>query len=249
MPTRTLAAAALALLFALARPAASAAQSAADQALLVSIPSNDVAAAEAALRAGANPRLANENGTALAMAAMFGSADVVRVLLEHGADPAGPGPRGGTALSTAFFAMNGMVLLGRGDRPDPAQRARALEVVRLLAARKVGLDEAVRIGPTSMTPLMQAADAGALDVVRILLDAGADPNATNGGGYTALDYAVDRAPVWSTFPISGRVEIVRALLAKGARAHRAGRDGVTPLVRAQRAGNAQIVALLQAAGR
>ena len=247
MITRTFAAASLALLFAFARPAA-AQQPAADEALLTAVSNNDVAAAEAALRAGANPRMTNENGSVLAMAALFGSADVVRVLLEHGADPAAPGPNGGNALNTAFFAMNGMALLGRDDT-GPVRRAAALEVVRLIAARRVGLDNAVRMGPTNVTPLIQAAEAGALDVVRILLDAGANPNAPNAGGYTPLDYAVDRAPIWSIFPASDRVEIVRLLLARGARTQRAGADRVTPLERARRTGNAQIVALLQGAAR
>jgi len=245
MPIRRLTAA-LAVTLLCAAPAA--AQSA-DEALLAAVRGNDAAAIDAAIRAGANARAAGENGTPLAIAAMFGRVNAVRALLEHGADPAGPGPNGGNALNAAFFAMNGTVLLGRDDEPDPARRADAVEIVRLIAARKTGLDNAVRIGPTTMTPLMQAANAGALDVVRILLEAGANPNAANGGGYTALDFAADRAPVWSTFPAADRVEIVRALLARGARASHAGADGLTPLARARRAGNAAIVALLQAPGR
>jgi ankyrin repeat protein len=245
MPTRRFAAA---LVLALVTAAPALAQSA-DEALLAAVRGDDAAAVEAAIRAGANPRAAGESGTPLAVAAMFGRVNAVRALLEHGADPAGPGPNGGNALNAAFFAMNGVALLGRGDEPDPARRAAALEVVRLIAARKTGLDNPVRIGPTQMTPLMQAAQAGAADVVRVLLEAGANPNAANGGGYTALDFAADRAPVWSTFPAADRVEIVRALLARGARATRAGADGLTPLARARRAGNAAIVTLLQGAGR
>jgi ankyrin repeat protein len=241
---RTLAAAAAALLVSIGLAPPCAAQT--DEALQTAVFNNDPAAVDLAIRAGSNPRLSGRDGSLLAHAALMGCSRSVRALLEHGADPAAPGPNGGVALHAAFFAINGSALLGRLERPAPAQRAEALEIVRLLAARKVGLDTPVRIGPTNMTPLMQAADAGALDVVQILLDAGANPNAANAGGYTALDFAVDRAPVWATLPSGQRVGVVRALLAKGARRDRAGRDGLTPLARARRTGNPEIIALLEA---
>jgi len=140
--------------------------------------------------------------------------------------------------------MNGTQLTGMGDR-DTASHANALETLKaVVAARGADLNILVRRVGTQMTPLMIAADANAADAVQILLDAGADPNAMNGGKYTALDYAVDRAPRWSENPASNRVVIVRALLAKGAKKDRKPADGVTPLERARRAGNAEIVTLL-----
>jgi ankyrin repeat protein len=215
------------------------------EALQIAVMRNDAAAIEQAIQAGSDPRAVGANGSLLAVAAMSGRAEAVRALLAHGADPAAPGPNGGNALNAAFFAINGVALLGRGDRPDPARRAEGVEVVRLLAARRIGLDNPARIGPTSMTPLMQAAEAGALDLVRILLDAGANPNAANGGRYTALDYAVDAPPIWTTLPQDQRAAVVRTLLAKGARRDRAGADGLTPLARARRTGDAEIIAALE----
>ncbi|WP_068875603.1 ankyrin repeat domain-containing protein [Phenylobacterium sp. CCH9-H3] len=236
-----LASAALALSLTLAAPAT--AQT--DAALRVAILQDDPGAIAGAIRAGADPRAVGENGSPLAIAAMSGKARAVRALLDLGADPAAPGPNGGNAVSAAFFAMNGVALLGRDEAPEPARRAAALDVLRAIAARGVGLDVLMRLGPTSMTPLMQAAEAGAVDVVQILLQAGANPNAVNGGRYSALDYAVDRAPSWAALPQDGRAEIVRALLAKGARRDRAGADGVTPLARARRTGNAEVIAALE----
>jgi len=232
--------AALALL-ALAQPAA--AQT--TEALQLAVAQNNPVAIEAALRAGSDPNADTENGSMLGLAALMGKAQAVRVLLAHGADPARRGANGGNALNAAFFAVNGGQLLGRGDRPDPARRAEGVEIVRLIAARKVGLDNPVKIATTNMTPLMQAAQAGALDLVQILLDAGANPNAPNAGGYTALDYAADRAPVWCELPQDRRADVVRALLAKGARRDHTGADKVTPLQRAQRTGDAEIIAALQ----
>ncbi len=215
------------------------------EALTIAVMQNDPAAIDRAIRAGADPRALGPNGSPLAIAAMSGRARAVRALLDHGADPAAPGPNGGNALTSAFFAMNGVALLGRDEAPDPARRADALEVLRLIAARKVGLDTPMRLGPATFTPLQQAAEAGALDVVQILLEAGANPNAVNGGRYTALDYAVDRPPSWAALPQNRRADVVRALLAKGARLDRAGADGVTPLARARAAGDPEILAALE----
>lgn len=235
--------ASVAMLVALALASPGAAQT--TQALQIAVMQNDPAAIDQAIRAGASASAMGENGSMLAIAAMMGRARSVRALLEHGADPAMPGPNGGNALSAAFFALNGVVLLGRDEAPDPRRRAEAVEIVRMIAARKSGLDIQMRIGPTMVTPLMEAASAGAADVVQILLDAGANPNAVNGGRYTALDYAVDRPPSWVTLPAAQRVEVVRLLLAKGARRDRAGADGVTPLARARAVGDPAIIALLE----
>lgn len=234
----------LAAILVVASPAA--AQMTAAETLQTAVAMGNPAAIEAAIRAGGDPRAVDEKeGSLLAKAALFGKAQSVRILLEHGADPGARGPNGGNALNAAFFAINGGQILGRGDEPDPARRAEGVEVVRLIAARKIGLDVPVKIATTNMTPLMQAAQAGALDLVQILLDAGANPNAANAGGYTALDYAADRAPIWTTLPQGRRGDVVRALLAKGARRDRAGADRVTPLERARRAGNADVVAALE----
>ena len=183
----------------------------------------------------------------LAMAVRLSKPELVKKFLEQGADPNErvDDPPNGNVASIAFTTMNGMALYGRLEGPDPVRRGAAVEVVRLLAQHKANFDLPFRTGPRDATPLMLAAEAGALDVVQILLDAGANPNVLNGGKYTAIDFAVDRAPLWSTFPAADRVEIVRLLLAKGAKTDRAGADRVPPAERARRAGNTEIATLLQ----
>jgi ankyrin repeat protein len=184
--------------------------------------------------------------TMLISAVMFSRPQIVKMLIERGADPNHRARDAtiGNAVSAAFFAMNGASLTGMGDR-DAAGHAVALETLKaVVTAKGADLSLLVRRVTTEMTPLMIAANANAADAVQVLLDAGADVNVMNSGRFTALDYAVDRAPLWSENPVSNREVIVRALLKKGARKDRKSADGVTPVERAKRAGNAEIVALL-----
>src|SRR3990167_527143 len=99
MPKTFAASAALSLALALAVPAA--AQT--TEALQLAVVRDDPAAIDQAIRAGSNPSATTEHGSLLAIAAMSGKARAVRALLAHGADPAAPGPNGGSALSAAFF--------------------------------------------------------------------------------------------------------------------------------------------------
>jgi ankyrin repeat protein len=212
---------------------------------------NDSAQVVAALRAGAGPNSIGQGRvTALMSAAVFSRPAMVRLLLAHGADPdlLGTDPAGGNAVNAALTGLNGMQLLGRSDEPDPEKRKRALMVVRLLLQRRADPNLLVRVGPDDMSPLMLAAQAGTPDLIALLLGGGANVDLANSGGYTALDYAVERPPAWATSSASDRLRCVRALLAAGARVNRSGVDRIPPLVRAERAGQEDIWAALKAAG-
>ena len=160
--------------------------------------------------------------TPLIVAVMSSRPDAVKQLLDNGADPAvrADDPAIGNAVTAAFFAMNGVELTGRSDEPDARKHAAALEVLRLVAARKIGLDVLVRRAQTDMTALMIAAQAGALDAVQVLLAAGADPNVKNGGKFTALDYAMERGPVWAQGNAGNRPAVIEALKAASAKVSR-----------------------------
>jgi ankyrin repeat protein len=88
-------------------------------------------------------------------------------------------------------------------------------------------------GTDGATPLMYAVQHGDLAAVRMLLDAGADPNAADHAGATPLLWAVDD------------LEKTRLLIERGARVNARSADGRTPLmVAAGRHGSAPVVRLL-----
>lgn len=144
----------------------------------------------ALLKAGADIHLADHNGmTALMYAAQNGRAATLQLLLEAGAEVNAADAFGMTALmyaaqSSCFGAENVPLLLQHGAD-----------------ARAVNLE-----GETALR--FAAAHATLLPAVQALLDAGADIDACDTSGYTALSVA-DKL---------GNAEIARLLIAHGAAA-------------------------------
>lgn len=93
--------------------------------------------------------------------------------------------------------------------------------------------------PTSgMTVLNIAAARGHEEIVRLLLDRGADVSIRGVGGDTALFHAARK----------GEASIVALLLDKGANPNAVTRHGTTPLMAAEHAGSERVVELLLQAG-
>ena len=101
-----------------------------------------------------------------------------------------------------------------GDRFYQAIRSDDIAAVRTLAT-----SEAVNTPDNhGTTPLMYAAAAGSTEAMKLLLDRGANPNAKNAFGATALMWA------------SGDIDKVRLLLSKGANVNARSDFGRTPLM-------------------
>jgi ankyrin repeat protein len=113
----------------------------------------------------------SDGWTALHLAAFFGHAEAVKLMVEKGADPRAVSRNGQAnhplhAACASGKSEAALVLIGAGA--DPAWTA------------------------AGYTPLHIAAANGLLDVVRALLHAGADPRAVDPSGRTPLDHARER---------------------------------------------------------
>lgn len=147
----------------------------------------------ALLKAGADAKSAQPGGqTVLMTAARTGNPEAVKLLLARGADPnARESSYGETALMWAAaenHAAAARVLIDHGA--DVNARSSLLEYPQ----EKFGLEGVVTILPRGhWTPLMYAARQGSLDTARVLAGAGADLNATDPDGATALVLAIINA--------------------------------------------------------
>ncbi len=137
--------------------------------------------------------------TALSRAAAQGNVEQVRSLLRGGASPDDMGTSGVTPLMWA-------------------SRAGHVPVVKALLEGGAGLDVRDR-HVNGWTALIHAIHKGQNEVARLILEAGADPNARVDGGATALMFAA----------AYGNTAMVRALLEKGADPYAEGTGGVTAL--------------------
>src|SRR5215831_3451609 len=162
--------------------------------------------------------LMNTGCTPLLRATMGGDSEVVRLLLDKGANPnindmgltpflvaagVGPGNRGGTGLAAQYSAggpvnMELMELLLQHGADVNAQIT-GTQTYSMRVSRAPSANE-------GFTALHAAAEAGKPDVVRYLLEKGAKPDIIDASGRKPIDLAVKSAEVRSVLekPVSAR---------------------------------------------
>lgn len=181
----------------------------ADAALLAAARTGDADAAAAALRAGADIEARDPAArTALLLAATYDHVDVARVLVALGADPDALDDRHDTPwLVTGVTGSVAMVETLLPADPDltienrfgglsviPASERGHVDYVRRVVRTPIDIDHVNRLGWTALLEAVILGDGGPAhqDVVRILLDAGADRSIPDADGVTALDHAERR---------------------------------------------------------
>lgn len=178
--------------------------------------------------------------TALIYAASGGHAEIVRLLLNVGADSRARNVAGVSALDRAAQverreAHEMLLAASRGGTLSEvltALDARLLEACRRdefvevagLLSRGAGVES--RLRGSGWTPLISACASCGVETARVLLEAGADPSAAAADGRTPLHFSAEL----------GEVELVRMLLARGADPERRDHHGETPLGAAVRGG-------------
>jgi ankyrin repeat protein len=175
---------------------------------------------ELLLKAGANAKATLPEGeTVLMKAARTGNVDVIRWLVSSGADVrAKEGFLGETALMWAAAENHGAAVKMLVEVGAEVDARSAPSAIPRLTYPRIGLIPA-DLPRGSWTALMYAARQGAMESARALAESGADLNATDPAGATALVLAI----------INSHYDLAALLIEKGANPNIADEAGMTPL--------------------
>lgn len=185
--------------------------------LVLAAKDGNLSMVQSLLEKGVSPNVRDSDGVpALMWAAEGDHIDIVRLLLDEGADVNAKKTKNGTT-----------VLMETAEEGNT-------EVVKLLLDR--GAKVNVKRTKDGITALMEAADKCHADIIKLLLDKDAEVNVkTTDDGTTALMEAADE----------GCTETVKLLLDKGAKVNvQRSTNGTTALMEAAEGGRAEIVRLL-----
>lgn len=220
------------------------------QALVSAVRANDMAAVTRTL--GKNPEMVkltdNAGSTLLHHAVAFASLDMMKLLMDKGADVNAVNRRKSAPVHWAIHdeakvrllhargaAIDTKQVEGRTPLYQAASLANANGVIRFLLAQGADANSKNVVGST---PLMAAATRGNVEGMKLLLEKKAAVNAQAGNGGTALMNAAT----------SGNAQAVRLLLDNGANANLKLKKGDTALMDAAVSGVEESVRLLLDAG-
>ncbi|KAI8716908.1 NACHT domain-containing protein [Fusarium sp. LHS14.1] len=194
-------------------------------ALFGAVRSGNKAIVELLLKHGANPLVKDETGwSILHMAAFYGHVEVGEVLIEAGT-PINQGPEGISPLHIAVLRKQASFLEMLLDhRADPQAETESgadamyfLELNETYEADAVAQRLSIDINALTVTGLRIAASEGRDARIRELLERGANINARDEGGHTALTWAA----------MKGHTSTMRLLIENGADVNACTDDGRT----------------------
>ncbi len=183
-------------------------------------------------------------------AAAKGSLDILKYLVELGANISATTPDGSTAIHEAAktnqvevirvlneFGAN--IEVSNNFRQTPlfdAASSGSVETIKLLSALNCDIEAT---NDSLETPLFYAAHFGKIEAIRLLIELGANVNASMLVGMT---------PIFSAVTDQDNEEVVKALIEAGADINVKMQDGTTPIFFAAYDGRKKIVSLLAAEG-
>lgn len=208
-----------------------------DLVLSQEVKKGNLAGVKALLEKGASPNAFNSKGTrALTIAAYKGSVDITKLLLDKGANPNLHRSDGLSTLRAGIASRNKDIYeLLRKYKADFSPQEKAKKIDKLVFTDPLRL---LVLENTKSSPLVWAGNVGNLEEVRSLIKSGADLNAKNTLGYSALLMASER----------GHSDVAKALIEAGADVNTARDDGVNPLFLEAQRGNIELVKLLVSKG-
>ncbi|XP_025159696.1 ankyrin repeat domain-containing protein 17 isoform X2 [Harpegnathos saltator] len=187
--------------------------------------------------------------SSLLLAAWRGHTELVKLLLDRGANINKTNIQGYNSLMQASRAghMETVALLLSEGAIVNTQNNKTSETALILACHGgflrvveylIKTDIDINMGYAVYTPLIKAAQAGHIDVVRYLLNCAAEVEIQSDKGKTALTYACE----------NGHTDIVTLLLTFNANLEHETKEGATPLILACIAGHFDLVQYLMTTG-
>jgi len=201
------------------------------------------------LKKGADANARDDNGcTPIARAASGGYVATVRLLLESGADVNTPCNHGPNALSLASSRGQEaivLLLLEKGADVNRVGQQGLYPISDAIEAGHAGIFRAliehgaeINVRYSYYTPLIHAAQKGRAEIVKMLLDRGADVRAIDHNGMSALLQAIDK----------GYPEIAKMLIERGSDVNIRAGNGSRPLALARSMRQESVMQALTAAG-